>query len=68
VRYVPKIKTNLISVGVLEIQGLEFTGRDGVFKLFKGFMVVLKGVRCNNLYYLKGNTVTRQLQLIQMMI
>jgi len=25
--------------------------------MLKGFMVVLKGVRHDNLYYLKGNTV-----------
>jgi len=60
-RYVPQIVKNFNSVGALEAYGLEFTGRDGVFKILKGSMVVLKGVRCNNLYYLKGNTVIRQL-------
>ena len=60
VRYVLQIK-NFISVGALDAQGLEFTGRDGVLKVVKGSMVVLKGVRRNNLYYLKSNTVTGQL-------
>jgi len=52
VRYIPQIKKNLISVGALEAQGLEFTGRDGVLKVLKvlkGSMVMLKGVGCNNL-------------------
>ena len=34
--------------------------RDGVLKMTKGSMVVLKGVRRNKLYYLKGSTVTGQ--------
>ena len=32
--------------------------RDGVFKMTRGPLVVLKGVRRNNLYYLMGSTVT----------
>ena len=38
----------------------EIYGKDGVRKMLRGSMVVMKGVRCNKLYYLKGNTVTRQ--------
>ena len=60
-RYVPQIVKNFILVGALDAHGLEFISRDGVLKILKGSMVVLKGVRCNNLYYLKGNTVIRQL-------
>jgi len=53
VRYVPQMKKNLISIRA--------SGRDGVLKMLKGSMIVLKGVRRNNLYYLKGNTVIGQL-------
>ena len=60
VRYVPRLKRNLVSVGVLKTLGLEISIRDGVHKLIKGSMVVLKGVRRNNLYYLKDSTVTGQ--------
>jgi len=60
VRYVPELKRNLISIGALEAQGLKGTLRDNVLKMFKGSMVVLMGVRQNNLYYLKGGTVTGQ--------
>ena len=50
VRYVPQLKRNLISVGVLEALGLVISMRDGVLKMIKGSMVVMKGVRRNNLY------------------
>jgi len=60
VRYVPQLKKNLISVGALKALGLEISDRDGVLKMLRGSMIVLKDVRHNNLYYLKGNTVTGQ--------
>ena len=58
VRYVPQLKRNLISVGTLEALGLVVSIRDGILKMTKGSMVVMKGVRWGNLYYLKGSTVT----------
>jgi len=58
VRYVPRLKKNLISVGALEVQGLRGTLGEGVLKMSNGSLVVLKGIRRNKLYYLKGNTVT----------
>jgi len=45
VRYVPQLKRNLISVGVLKTLGLELSIRDGVLKMTKGSMMVLKDVR-----------------------
>ena len=36
--------------------------RDGVLKMIKGSMVVMKGVRRVNLYYLKGSTVIGQVE------
>jgi len=58
VRYVLQLKKNFISVGVLKALGLEVSIRDGVLKMTKGSMVVLKGVRRNSLYYLKDSMVT----------
>jgi len=58
-RYVHKLKRNLISVGVLKALGLEVSIRDSVLKMTRGLMEILKGVRRNNLYYLKGSTVIR---------
>jgi len=56
-RYIPQMKKNLLSIETLELQGLEFSSRDRVLKMLKGSIVVLKGVKRSNLYYLKGNTV-----------
>jgi len=36
--------------------------RDGVLKMTKGSMVVLKGIRRINLYYLKDNIITSQVK------
>ena len=60
VRYVPQLKRNLISVGALEALGLVVSIKEGVLKMTKDSMVVLKVVRRNNLYYLNGSTVTGQ--------
>jgi len=60
VRYVPQLKINLISVGALKTLGLEVSIKDEILKMTKGSLVVLKGIRRNNLYYLKGSTVTGQ--------
>ena len=60
VRYVPQLKKNLISIGVLEAQSLKRILEDGILKMFKGSMVVLKGIGWNNLPYLKGSTVIGQ--------
>ena len=51
----------LISVGVLEAQDLRETFREGILKMSSGSLVVLKGIRLNYLYYLKGSAVTENL-------
>jgi len=61
VRYVPQLKRNLISGDALKVLGHEVSIRDGVLKMIKGLMVVLKSVRRNNLYYIKGSTITGQI-------
>ncbi|KAG6407711.1 hypothetical protein SASPL_130708 [Salvia splendens] len=57
VRYVPQLKKNLISLGALESKGLVVIMRDGILKATSGALVMLKGVRKNNLYYYQGSTV-----------
>ncbi|XP_016540818.1 uncharacterized protein LOC107841395 [Capsicum annuum] len=57
VQYVPKLKRNLISLGALESKGLVVMIRDGVLKATSGELVMLKGMRKNNLYYYQGSTV-----------
>ena len=57
VRYVPSLKKNLISLGALESKGLVVTMRDGILKVTSGALVIMKGIRKNNLYYYQGSTV-----------
>jgi len=60
VRYVPRLKRNHISVGALKTLGLEVYIRDGVLKMTRDLMVVLKDIRSNSIYYLKGRAIIRQ--------
>ena len=55
------MKKNFISVGILEALGHGVSIRDGVLNMTRGSIVVLKGVRRNNLYYLMGSTVTERM-------
>ncbi|KAG6434403.1 hypothetical protein SASPL_106035 [Salvia splendens] len=57
VRYVPQLKKNLFSLGALESKGLVVMMRDGILKATSGALLMLKGVRKNNLYYYQGSTV-----------
>ena len=42
VRYVPQLKMNLISVGALKVLGHGVSIRDGILKMTRGSMVVLR--------------------------
>ena len=57
VRYVPQMKKNIISVGAVESKGFKMTLENGILKVTKGFLVVMKEIKDRNLYYLKGSTV-----------
>ena len=59
VRYVSKLKKNLISLGALESKGLDVIIRDGVLKVISSTLMVMKGTRRNNLYYYNGSTMTK---------
>ena len=56
VRHVPDIKKKLISSRVLDLNGYKFTGENGVLKVSKGALVVMKLEKVENLYRLKGST------------
>jgi len=64
-RYVSQLKKNLIAAVALEMQSLRETLGEGVLKIFSGSLVVLKGIRRNNLYYLMGSTVTENLKALE---
>ena len=57
VRYIPKLEKNLISFGTLESKGFTIIMQNGIFKVVSGALVVMKGIRRNNLYLYQGSTV-----------
>ena len=58
VRHVPELRKNLISEGVLDSGGCKIVTWEGVKKVVRGSLVVMKGIRQGNLYVLSGTTVT----------
>ena len=60
VRHVPTMKRNLISLGTLEDNGYEYTCKNGVLKVTRGSLVVMKAQRKGMLYILQGKTVEGQ--------
>ena len=58
VRHVPEMGQNLISLGYLEANGCTSKGGNGILKVFRGALVVMKGTRLRgNIYKLEGSTV-----------
>ena len=51
--YVPNLKKNLISLGTLESKGHTITLKDGVARVVSGSLVVMKGTRERNLYFVQ---------------
>ena len=56
-RYVPELKRNLISLGMLDQIGCSFKAENGCLKVSNGSMVIMKGVRRSSIYVLIGKTV-----------
>ena len=61
VRDIPQLKKNVILVGAFEVQCLRLTLEEGIPNMSNGSLLVLKGIRRNILYYLKGSAVTENL-------
>ena len=59
VRYIPKLEKNLISLGTLESKGFTIIMQNGILKVVSGALVVMKGIRRNNLYIYQGSTAVR---------
>ena len=64
VRHVLELKKNLISLGVLDSNGYKFTGQNGVLKVSKGALVVIKAEKVGNLYRLKGSTQVNEAMIV----
>ena len=56
VRYIPKLEKNLISLGTLESKGFTIIMQNGILKVVSGALVMMKGIRRNNLYLYQGST------------
>ena len=55
--YIPKLEKNLISLGTLESKGFTIIMQNGILKVVSGALVVMKGIRRNNLYLYQCSTV-----------
>ena len=62
VRYIPTLKRNLISLGILDDKGYSYKASCGVLKVSRGCLVLIKGTIENGLYILEGSTVIGKLQ------
>ena len=60
VRYVPGLKRNLILVGQLDDAGYAMLFKDSAWKITKGAMVIMKGLKCGILY----KTMLRRIALL----
>lgn len=64
VRYVPTMSKNLISLGTLEESGCWFQSKEGVLKVIKGCRMMMKAVKTDRLYLLKGKVITGEANAI----
>lgn len=64
VRYIPELKRNLISLSTLDQKGFGYKAQDGVLKVIKGSLVVMKGNLRQGLYVLQANTITQQVNMV----
>ncbi|XP_020250019.1 uncharacterized protein LOC109827417 [Asparagus officinalis] len=61
VKFIPQLTKNIISLGTLETSGYKVIMENATLKVTKESMVVMRDVQKNNLYYLKGKTITEGL-------
>ena len=52
--YIPDLKRNLVTLGELDDNGLSYKVENGVIKVIKGSMVVIKGIKKCGLYEVVG--------------
>ena len=56
-RLVPDLKRNLISLGMLDLNGDSYKSGNDVLRVLRGSMVILKGILKQGLYILQGEDV-----------
>ncbi|KAF5442569.1 hypothetical protein F2P56_035213 [Juglans regia] len=57
VRHVLFLKKNLISLGILDSFGYQYSATGGVIRVYKGSSVVMTGKKTDGLYFLQSNIV-----------
>ena len=53
--YIPNLEKNLISLGTLESKGFTIILHNGILKVVSRALVVMKGIKRNNLYLYQGS-------------
>jgi hypothetical protein len=65
VRHIPDMTKNLISLSTLDGKGYKYSGGDGVLKVSKGSLIMMKAdLKSANLYRLHGTTITGDAAII----
>jgi hypothetical protein len=64
VRHVSELRTNLISLGLLDIGGYKTTNQGGVMKVYKGILLVMKAKKVGNLFILEGRINSNHVKTI----
>ena len=57
VRFIPELKRNLISLGMLDELGYVIKVEAGTIKIMKGSLLVMKGLKKNGIYSVLGSTI-----------
>ena len=65
VRYIPTMRKNLISLGVLDSNGYQWAVTDGLLQVKAGDKVILKGKKIKNMYVLEGDIVCGEANVTQ---
>ena len=63
VRYVPKLKRNLISISMFDLMGYTTNVENGMMKVSTGASIIAKGRRSNGLYILEESIVIRHVSI-----
>ena len=62
-RYIPKLKRNLISTGTLDMLGFKHSGGKGKTRFYKNGMLALQDTLTGSLYLFDGKTVAGQVNI-----
>ena len=66
VRYVPNLRKNPISLGTLDSNGFNYKSTNGVIKVSKGVLTMMKGQKlAGNIYKLMGTTIVGGVAIVE---